>query len=140
MFIYKFILQGRFFPSFQFPCSVQRSPSRLISKQLGRKAFSMEQLIPICYYVNKRILFQLINKSLVFNLIAILKKILSFYSIIYIRISVWCVYVCVCFIYLHHFCQYYLCFTKRTQSYRSKQQIYESKFLISVNYLFNHLM
>ena len=29
------------------------------------------QLIPICYYVNKRILFQLINKSLVVSLVAI---------------------------------------------------------------------
>ena len=39
----------------------------------ARKDFSTEQL-PIdsfCYYVNKRIIFQLINKSLVFNLIAI---------------------------------------------------------------------
>ena len=51
MFIYnKFILQGRFFPSFQFPCSVQRSPSRLLSNQLGRKDFSMEQL-PIDSYM-----------------------------------------------------------------------------------------
>ena len=32
----KFILQGRFFPSFQF-LYIQRNPSSLISKQLGRK-------------------------------------------------------------------------------------------------------
>ena len=39
----------------------------------------MEQLplIPINYYVNKRILFQLVNKSLVFSLIAIKQKILA---------------------------------------------------------------
>ena len=117
MFIYNtFILQGRFFPSFQFPCSVQRSPSRLISKQLGRKAFSMEQLIPICYYVNKRILFQLINKSLVFNLIAILKKILSFYSIIYIRISVWCVYVCVCVLFTYTISVSIICVSQKELS------------------------
>ena len=117
MFIYNtFILQGRFFPSFQFPCSVQRSPSRLISKQLGRKAFSMEQLIPICYYVNKRILFQLINKSLVFNLIAILKKILSFYSIIYIRISVWCVYMCVCVLFTYTISVSIICVSQKELS------------------------
>ena len=44
------------------------------------------QLIPICYYANKRILYQLISKSLVFNLIAILTKNLSFYCTIYIQI------------------------------------------------------
>ena len=37
------LIYNKFFPSFQFPCSVQRSPSRVISKQLGRKDFSMEQ-------------------------------------------------------------------------------------------------
>ena len=64
MFIYnKFILQERFFPSSPLLCCIQRNPSHLISKQLGRKDFSME-------HVNKGILFQLINKSLVFNLIA----------------------------------------------------------------------
>ena len=49
------------------------------SKQLGRKNFqcSKSQFIPICYYVNKSMLFELINKSLAFNLIAILKKILA---------------------------------------------------------------
>ena len=31
-------------------------------------------MIPICYYVNKRIILQLINKSLVFNLILLLIK------------------------------------------------------------------
>ena len=40
----KFILKGRFLPSFQFLCCIQRNPSRIISKQLGRKDFSMEQL------------------------------------------------------------------------------------------------
>ena len=45
MFMYnKFILQGRFFPSYQFLCRIQRNLSRLDSKQLGRKDFSMEQL------------------------------------------------------------------------------------------------
>ena len=34
-------------------------------------------MIPISYYVNKRILFQLVNKSLVFSLIAIKQKILA---------------------------------------------------------------
>ena len=45
----------------------------------------MEQLLidSFCYYVNKRILFQLISKSLVFNLIAILAKNHSFYYIMY---------------------------------------------------------
>ena len=33
------------------------------------------QLIPISYYLNKRILFQLVSKSLVFSLIAIKRKI-----------------------------------------------------------------
>ena len=42
-------------------------------KTVRKKKFSMEQLksIPICYYVNKKIIFQLINKSLLFNLITI---------------------------------------------------------------------
>ena len=40
----KLILQGRFFPSLQFLCCIQRNPSRLISKQLGRKDFSVEQV------------------------------------------------------------------------------------------------
>ena len=43
MFIYKFILLERFFQSFQFFCSIQMNPSLLISKQLGRKYFSVEQ-------------------------------------------------------------------------------------------------
>ena len=38
------ILQGRFFPSFQFLCCIQKNLSNIISKQLGRKYFSMEQL------------------------------------------------------------------------------------------------
>ena len=44
-------------------------------------------------------------------------------SLIFILISPFLCYlslsvlVCVCFVYLHHFCQYYLCFTGRTQSY-----------------------
>ena len=49
MFIYKFILSGRFFPYFQFLYCIQRNPSHIISKQLGRKDFSMEQL-PIDSY------------------------------------------------------------------------------------------
>ena len=39
----KFIFYGRFFPCFQFLCCIRRNPSHLISKQLGRKEFSMEQ-------------------------------------------------------------------------------------------------
>ena len=39
----KFILYGRFFPCFQFLGCIRRNPSHLISKQLGRKEFSMEQ-------------------------------------------------------------------------------------------------
>ena len=51
MFIYnKFILWGSFFPFFQFLCYIKRNPSHLISKQLGRKEFSMEQL-PIDSYM-----------------------------------------------------------------------------------------
>ena len=34
-------------------------------------------MIPISYYINKRILFQLVNKSSVFSLIAIKQKILA---------------------------------------------------------------
>ena len=34
----------RFFSSFQFLCCIQRSASHIISKQLGRKYFSMKQL------------------------------------------------------------------------------------------------
>ena len=50
MFMYnKFALQRRFFPSFQFSCCIQKNPSRIISKQLGRRDFSMEQL-PIDSY------------------------------------------------------------------------------------------
>ena len=37
-----YILYGRFFPSFQFLCCIQRNPKRLIKKKLGRKDFSME--------------------------------------------------------------------------------------------------
>ena len=74
-----FILQGKFSPSFQFLCCIQRNPSHIIPKQVGRKDFQWSnfQLIPISYYVNKRILFQLVNKSLVFSLIAIKQKILA---------------------------------------------------------------
>ena len=50
MLIHKFILQGRFLPSFQFLCCIQWNPLRLISKQLGKKGFSMEQL-PINSYM-----------------------------------------------------------------------------------------
>ena len=51
MFIHnKFILQGRFFPSFQLLCGIKRNPSRIISKHLGKKGFSMEQL-PIDSYI-----------------------------------------------------------------------------------------
>ena len=47
----KFLLQGKFFLSFQFLCCIQWNPSCLTSKQLGRKDFSMEQL-PIDSYSN----------------------------------------------------------------------------------------
>ena len=61
------------FSRFQFLCCIQRNPSRIIPKQLGRKYFSMEQLPVDSYmlYVNNRILFQLISKSLFLNLITI---------------------------------------------------------------------
>ena len=36
----------------------------------------MEQLPIVCYYVNKRILFQLVNKSLFFNLMQFKQNIL----------------------------------------------------------------
>ena len=49
----------------------------MISKQLGRKDWSNFQSIPISCYINKRILFQLVNKSLVFSLIAIKQKFLA---------------------------------------------------------------
>ena len=63
------------------------NPSFIISKHLERKyQWSNFQSIPICYHVKKRILFQLINKSLAFNLVAICTKNLSFYCIIYIYI------------------------------------------------------
>ena len=39
MFIYKFLLQGRFFACLQFLCCIQRNPLGLILKQLGRKFF-----------------------------------------------------------------------------------------------------
>ena len=75
MFIYNtFILQARFFPFFQFLCCIQRNCSRLISKQLESEDFLLEKLPVDSYmlnYANKIILFQLINKSLVFDLIAI---------------------------------------------------------------------
>ena len=51
----KLILQGRFFPSLQFLCCIQRNPSHRISKQLGQKDFPMEQF-PIdsyMFYVKK---------------------------------------------------------------------------------------
>ena len=38
----KFILSGRFFPCFQILFCIQKNPSRLISKQLGKKDFSGE--------------------------------------------------------------------------------------------------
>ena len=40
----KFILYGMFFPPFQFLCCNQRNPVHIISKQIGRRDFSMEQL------------------------------------------------------------------------------------------------
>ena len=72
MFIYKSILQGRFFPSFQFLCCIQKNPSHVISKQLGIKDFSMEQL-PIDSYMLlcKQKDSISVNKSFTFNLIAI---------------------------------------------------------------------
>ena len=41
MYIY---IRVRFFSWFQFLCCIQSNPSHLISKQLGRKDFSVEQL------------------------------------------------------------------------------------------------
>ena len=80
MFIYNnFILQGRFFPSFQFLCSIQRNPSHIISKQLGRKNVLMEEL-PIDSYkllCKQKNSISIINKFLVFVLIAIKQKILA---------------------------------------------------------------
>ena len=73
MFIYKLILPGRFSLSFQFLCCIQKNPSCLTSKQLARKDFSMQQL-PVDSYMllcKQKTLFQLTNKSSVFNLIAI---------------------------------------------------------------------
>ena len=75
MFIYnKFILQVRFFP-FNF-FVVSEGILHVNFKIARKKRFfngttSNFHLVPICYYANKRILFQLIKKSLVFNLIAI---------------------------------------------------------------------
>ena len=61
--------------SFQFLCCcIQRDPSHLILKQLGRKDFqwsNLSRFLYVCYYVKKKIIFQLINKSLFFNLITI---------------------------------------------------------------------
>ena len=48
-----------------------------INKIHARQCFFNLQAIRICYYVNKRIPFQLINKSLVYNSIAILKNIFA---------------------------------------------------------------
>ena len=45
----KFTMLGRFFQSFRFLSFIQWNPSRIISKQLGRKDFSIEQL-PIDSY------------------------------------------------------------------------------------------
>ena len=50
MFVYnKLTLYGRFFPSFQFICCIQRNPSHPILKQL-EKDFSMEEY-PIDSYM-----------------------------------------------------------------------------------------
>ena len=69
MFIYnKFILQGKFFPFFQLICCIQRKPSHLISKQPGRKNFSIKQL-PIESYMS-------LSKQK--NYISINQQILSF--------------------------------------------------------------
>ena len=78
MFIYMFMLQGRFFPSFQFICCIQRNPSHITSKQLRRKNFSMEQL-PIDSYklLRKQKNSISINKSLIFSLIAIKQEIVA---------------------------------------------------------------
>ena len=92
MFTYnKFILQGGFFLSFQYFCCIQRNPSYIISKHLGRKDFqwSSFQLIPVSYYVNNRILFQLVNKSLVCSLIAIKRKILASIVVYIFRLFTW---------------------------------------------------
>ena len=66
------------FPSFQIFRCIQRNPSHLISNQLGKKDFSMEQLpidSYICYYVHKSYLklkFKII--CLTFLLIALFTK------------------------------------------------------------------
>ena len=73
--------------------------------------WSSFHLIPICYYVNKRILFQLINKSLFFSLMSIQTKTLSFCCIIcmfiycsvvlYICLYIICLYVLYIYIYIY---------------------------------------
>ena len=64
-----------FFPSFQFLCCIQKilkNPSYIISKQLGKKHFSMGQLpIDSYMFLSKQKNSISINKSLTFNLIAI---------------------------------------------------------------------
>ena len=83
MLIHMFILQGRFFLSFQFLCCIQRNSSCLISEQLGRKDFSVEQLsvnFYVRYYVN------IFIKNSCNNSISINQYILSFNLIaIYIK-------------------------------------------------------
>ena len=76
----------KIFPIFQFLCCIQRNPSLLISKHLGRKYFSMEQLqidsyMLLCKEDNS---FSINHYILAFNLLAIETKNISFYCIIYI--------------------------------------------------------
>ena len=56
---------------FSHPCRIQKNPTRLISKQLGRKDFLMEQLRIDSYMLLRKQKNSIsINKSLLFNLIA----------------------------------------------------------------------
>ena len=69
-------------------------------------------------------------------------------SINYFHTNPFLCLMCVCFVQLHHFYQYYLCFMGRTyciystdvwfiQVFFSKKDIVESKFFVTVNYSFN---
>ena len=72
--------EGFSHPFSHFLSCIQRNLSHLISKHLGRRFFNgaTSNRFPYLLCKQKNILFQLINKSLVFNLIAIKQKILAF--------------------------------------------------------------
>ena len=61
---------------FHFFYCIQKKPSRPISKLLGRKYFQWNNFQLYVTNVNKRILFQLVNKSLFFNLMQFKQNIL----------------------------------------------------------------